>query len=133
MKLTSEDIAQWKGKELYIPHLVVQNPESKSLPVRLCFNASRPQGKERIRLSDCLAKGPDNYINNLCGVLVHLQEMESYQWRILVQSHVKREDSSQTLQYNPMDGTVRGHIQVVIEGHSRIIITAGEADGVEGN
>ena len=70
VKLTPEDIAKWKGAVHYIPHLVVQNPESKSTPVRLCFDASRPQGKGGICLNDCLAKGPDNYINNLCGVLV---------------------------------------------------------------
>ena len=69
-KLTPEEVEAWDGVVHYIPHLVVENPASQSTPVRLVFDGSRPQGPEKVSLNDCLAKGPDNYINNLCGVLL---------------------------------------------------------------
>ena len=38
--------------------------------MRLVFDASRPQPPNNSCLNACLAKGPDNYVNNLVGVLV---------------------------------------------------------------
>ena len=70
VKLTPEEAESWTGVCHYIPHLVVENPPSTYTPTRLVFDASRPQGVDKICINDCLAKGPDNYINNLSGVLL---------------------------------------------------------------
>ena len=102
-KLTSNEIKEWSGPTFYISHLAVSNPKSTSTPVRIVFNSS--QTHNGISLNSCLAKGPDNYLNNILGLLlkwrenriamvadikkmfhsIHLQELEAhchrYLWR----------------------------------------------------
>ena len=64
-----EELDSYKGVINYLPHLAVSNPRSESTPVRICFDASRPQGCGP-SLNAILAKGPDRYINNLAGVII---------------------------------------------------------------
>ena len=68
-RVSKEEMGQYKGYINYLPHLAVKNPKSESTPVRICFDASRPQGGGP-SLNSVLAKGPDRYINNLAGVLI---------------------------------------------------------------
>ena len=58
VKLSPEQLREWKGTTHYIPHLVVQNPASRSTPVRLVFDASRAQNGEGV----C-----DDRSGNSCG------------------------------------------------------------------
>jgi hypothetical protein len=71
-KLTAEEIREWNGPVFYLSHLAVQNPNSKSTPVRIVFNSS--QQCAGVSLNSALAKGPDNYINNLIGLLLRWRE-----------------------------------------------------------
>jgi len=71
-KLTQAELKAWDGPVFYISHLAVQNPNSKSTPVRIVFNSS--QLCNGVSLNCALAKGPDNYINNLIGLLLRWRE-----------------------------------------------------------
>ena len=68
-KVSLEEMEAWSGHVNYLPHLAVLNPRSSSTPVRLCFDASRPQGGGP-SLNQILAKGPDRYLNNLAAVIL---------------------------------------------------------------
>ena len=68
-KVKPEELSSWKGHVNYLPHLAALNPRSKTTPVRICFDASRPQGGGP-SLNQVLAKGPDRFLNNLAGVVV---------------------------------------------------------------
>ena len=70
--LSQEEIDSWKGPVFYISHLAVQNPKSTSTPVRIVFNSS--QVSKGVSLNSVLAKGPDNYINNIIGLLLRWRE-----------------------------------------------------------
>lgn len=75
VKLSPEEARAYSGTVHYIPHLLVHNPGSKTSPVRIVFDASRPFSKDGTSMNSCLAKGPDNYLNNLCGVLVSFRTL----------------------------------------------------------
>ena len=62
--VSSSELSEYPGIINYIPHLAVSNPRSASTPVRICFDASRPQGGGP-GLNKVLAKGPDSFLNNL--------------------------------------------------------------------
>ena len=47
-------------------------PKSSTTPVRIVFNSS--QVTKGISLNGALAKGPDNYIDNLVGLLIRWRE-----------------------------------------------------------
>ena len=68
-KVPQGELENWGGHVNYLPHLAVSNPRSLSTPVRICFDASRPQGGGP-SLNQILAKGPDRYLNNLAGVII---------------------------------------------------------------
>ena len=68
-KVKPEELSSWKGHVNFLPHLAALNPRSKTTPVRICFDASRPQGGGP-SLNQILAKGPDRFLNNLAGVIV---------------------------------------------------------------
>ena len=71
-KLTAKELSDWKGAKFYISHLAVENPKSSSTPVRIVFNSSQKfDGKS---LNDCLAKGPDNYMTNILGIIMRWRE-----------------------------------------------------------
>ena len=70
--LTALEVQGWKGPVFYISHLAVLNPKSNSTPVRIVFNSS--QVYRGVSLNSCLAKGPDNYMNNLIGILLRWRE-----------------------------------------------------------
>ena len=65
-------IEKFQGHVNFLPHLAALNPKSESTPVRICFDASRPQGGGP-SLNQVLAKGPDRYLNNLAGVIVNFR------------------------------------------------------------
>ena len=71
-KLSTQEIKDWKGPVYYISHLAVVNPRSQSTIVRIVFNSS--QMHKGLSLNACLAKGPDNYLNNLVGILLRWRE-----------------------------------------------------------
>ena len=71
-KLTPEELKSWKGPVFYISHQAVLNPKSTTTPVRIVFNSS--QVTKGISLNGALAKGPDNYLNNLVGLLLRWRE-----------------------------------------------------------
>ena len=71
-KLTSEELNSWDGPVFYISHQAVCNPKSTTTPVRIVFNSS--QVTKGISLNGALAKGPDNYLNNLVGLLIRWRE-----------------------------------------------------------
>ena len=71
-KLSTQEIKDWKGPVYYISHLAVVNPRSQSTPVRIVFTCS--QMYKGMSLNACLAKGPDNYLNNLVGILLRWRE-----------------------------------------------------------
>ena len=58
------ELNQWEGVINYIPYFAALNPCSSSTPLRIIFDASRPQ-KRGLSLNQLLAKGPDMFINNL--------------------------------------------------------------------
>ena len=64
-----EEMKSYSGHVNFLPHLAALNPKSTSTPVRIVFDASRPQGGGP-SLNQILAKGPDRFINNLAGVIV---------------------------------------------------------------
>ena len=59
----------WSGPKFYISHLAEVNTPSCSTPVRIIFNSS--QVYQGMSLNSSLAKGPDCYMNNLIGILLH--------------------------------------------------------------
>ena len=71
-KLTARDIEDWSGPTFYISHLAVSSPKSASTPIRIVFNSS--ESYNGISLNSCLAKGPDNYLNNILGILLKWRE-----------------------------------------------------------
>ena len=70
--VSNQDMERFQGHVNYLPHLAALNPKSESTPVRICFDASRPQGGGP-SLNQVLAKGPDRYLNNLAGVIVNFR------------------------------------------------------------
>jgi hypothetical protein len=71
-KLSAKELSNWKGPKFYISHLAVVNPKSSTTPVRIVFNSS--QKYEGVSLNSFLAKGPDNYLNSLLGILLRWRE-----------------------------------------------------------
>ena len=71
-KLSQEELDEWEGPTFYISHLAVEQPKSKSTPVRLVFNSS--QTYKGVSLNSCLAKGPDAYNASLVGMLIRWRE-----------------------------------------------------------
>ena len=71
-RLSGNELKNWDGPTFHISHLAVRNPNSKSTPVRIVFNSSQPCNG--VSLNSALAKGPDNYINNLVGLLLRWRE-----------------------------------------------------------
>ena len=67
--VSREELESFNGHINYLPHLAALNPKSTSTPVRICFDASRPQGGGP-SLNQVLAKGPDRFLNNLAGVIL---------------------------------------------------------------
>ena len=68
----SDELDSYPGTVNYLPHLAAINPRSLSTPVRICFDASRPQGGGP-SLNQILAKGPDKFLNNLAGVILNFR------------------------------------------------------------
>ena len=64
-----EELKRYTGHINYLPHLAALNPRSETTPVRIVFDASRVQGGGP-SLNQILAKGPDNFINILAGVIL---------------------------------------------------------------
>ncbi len=75
-KLSPDEISNHEGPHFYVTHLVVLNPKSTSTPVRMVFNSSL-KCQNGLSLNDCLAKGPDAYMNKLHGVLLRWREYKS--------------------------------------------------------
>lgn len=71
-KLSKKEMEEWTGPLFYISHLAVENPKSKSTPVRIVFNSS--QKFKGFSLNGMLAKGPDAYLNNILGILLRWRE-----------------------------------------------------------
>ena len=67
-----EELSSYEGHINFLPHLAVVNPKSESTPVRICFDASRPQGGGP-SLNAILAKGPDCFLNNLASVIIRFR------------------------------------------------------------
>lgn len=70
VKVTQEEIDNWKGSKWYISHLVAPNPHSTTTPVRIVWNSS--QEFKGISLNDLLYKGPD-VLNQIRGVLLRFR------------------------------------------------------------
>ena len=75
-KLSPDEISNHEGPYFYVTHLCVLNPKSTSTPVRMVFNSSL-KCQNGLSLNDCLAKGPDAYMNKLHGVLLRWREYKS--------------------------------------------------------
>ena len=75
-KLSQEELDSHVGPFFYVTHLIVVNPKSTSTPVRMVFNSSL-KCQNGLSLNDCLAKGPDAYMNKLLGVLLRWREYKS--------------------------------------------------------
>ena len=63
--LTMEELQDWKGDYYYLPVLGVKGKKW----LRLVFDASRQQGGFP-SMNNCLAKGPDRFLNNLLSVII---------------------------------------------------------------
>ena len=73
LKLSKQEMDNYKGPVHYIPHHAVIRPEKKSTPVRIIHNSfSVYQGHA---LNDYWLKGPD-LLNNLFGVILRIREKE---------------------------------------------------------
>ena len=70
-KLTKEEMLNYEGPVLYLPHHEVHKPESRSTPLRIVFNSSASYMGSS--LNDFLAKGPD-CLNNILGVLMRFRQ-----------------------------------------------------------
>ena len=55
--VSKQEFENYNGHVNFLPHLAALNPRSDSTPVRICFDASRPQGGGP-SLNQVLAKGP---------------------------------------------------------------------------
>ena len=71
-KLSTKEDMEWEGPKFYINHLAVVNPKSKSTPIRIVFNSSHVY--QGISLNNCLAKGPDSFVNSSIGILLRWRE-----------------------------------------------------------
>ena len=71
-KVPEDELESFTGVINYLPHLAAINPRSDSTPVRIVFDASRPQGGGP-SLNELLAKGPDRFLNNLAGVIINFR------------------------------------------------------------
>ncbi|XP_045115478.1 uncharacterized protein LOC123507035 [Portunus trituberculatus] len=69
-KLTKEEMLNYEGPVLYLPHHEVHKPESRSTPLRIVFNSSASYMGSS--LNDFLAKGPDCL--NILGVLLRFRQ-----------------------------------------------------------
>ena len=69
-KLSSEEIAEWKGPVWYVSHLIAPNPHSVTTPIRLVWNSS--QEHRGASLNSILLKGPD-VLNPIRGVLLRFR------------------------------------------------------------
>ncbi|KAJ8367396.1 hypothetical protein AAFF_G00320230 [Aldrovandia affinis] len=67
VRLTPEEIQEWKGPVWYVSHLVAPNPHSVTTPVRLVWNSS--QAFKGVSMNDLLLKGPD-VLNPIRAVLL---------------------------------------------------------------
>ena len=70
--VSKEEFELFSGHINFLPHLAALNPRSSSTPVRICFDASRPQGGGP-SMNQIMAKGPDRYLNNLAGVIINFR------------------------------------------------------------
>ena len=64
--LSQDDLDEWEGSYYYLPMVGVKG---KKKWLRVCFDASRRQGKHP-SLNDCLFKGPDAFMNDLLSVIL---------------------------------------------------------------
>ena len=53
--LTEEEVESWDGPYYFLPLIGVKNKKGKKHSLRLCFDASRRQGKYPL-LNDCLRR-----------------------------------------------------------------------------
>ena len=65
-KLSLKELEDWKGPSHYICHHAVENPASKSTPVRIVWDSRQ--------VNEFMAKGPDAYMNNLLDVILRFRE-----------------------------------------------------------
>lgn len=70
VKLTREQIEDWKGPVWYISHLVAPKPHSSSMPVRIVWNSS--QEFKGMSLNNLVHQGPD-VLNPIRGVLLRIR------------------------------------------------------------
>ncbi|XP_077397336.1 BCAS3 microtubule associated cell migration factor isoform X1 [Festucalex cinctus] len=70
VKLSKDEIDNWKGPKWYISHLVAPNPHSSTTPVRIVWKSS--QEFMGVSLNDLLYKGPD-VLNQIRGVLLRFR------------------------------------------------------------
>ena len=66
------ELKEYSGVVNYLPHLAVKNPKSQTTPVRIVYDASRPQGGGP-SLNKVLAKGSDRFLNNLAEVILRFR------------------------------------------------------------
>ena len=71
IKLTEEEMNNWKGAVWYVSHLVAPNPHSVTTPVRIVWNSS--QKFKGLSMNDILLKGPD-VLNPIRAVLLRFRE-----------------------------------------------------------
>ena len=79
-----EELESYQGVVNYLPHLVAHNLKSKSMLIRIVFDASRSKGGGP-SLNDLLAKGPDRYLNNLAALVTAFRD-----GRFLAQGDLKK-------------------------------------------
>ncbi|KAJ8372872.1 hypothetical protein AAFF_G00276110 [Aldrovandia affinis] len=70
VRLTPEEIQEWKGPVWYVSHLVAPNPHSVTTPVRLVWSSS--QAFKGVSMNDLLLKGPD-VLNPITAVLLRFR------------------------------------------------------------
>ena len=84
-EVSLEDIEKYKAKGgpvHYVAHHGVENPASKTTPLRIVVDSSIKNNNTGPRLTDLYCKGP-NYINNLYNVLTQWRSFEAcgvYDW-----------------------------------------------------
>ena len=72
VKLSEDDMFEWKGPVHYVTHFPVINPESSSTRVRIVSNAKMPNSQTKLSFNDLVDPVP-NALNELYNVLI--------QWR----------------------------------------------------